>query len=250
MIFKNFIHSYCIHEKYIYIYIGVCNLIIPIYINNFNWLTSTKAMVEYFQSISYVEPIIVDNASTYPPLLSWYETNPCKIIRLLNNCGHRAPWEQGCVLWAHTHKVIFGSNYYAVTDPDLDFTDVPKDLVYECIEGLKIFPEANKCGMALRIDDLPPNERTKKIIEWENHFWEHPINDRFFHADIDTTFAVYKCERLHSLAIKVGPSVRTNFPYVAKHLPWYYIGGNCELNDEQKYYFSTCDRSVNTYRPN
>jgi hypothetical protein len=55
-------------------------------------------MVEYFQSI-YVEPIIVDNASTYPPLLSWYETNPCKVIRLSINCGHRAPWEQGCVFY-------------------------------------------------------------------------------------------------------------------------------------------------------
>lgn len=206
-------------------------------------------MVEYFQTISYVEPIIVDNLSTYPPLLSWYETNPCKVIRLSNNCGHRAPWEQGCVLWGHTHKVMFGSNYYAVTDPDLDFTNVPKDLIYECIEGLKIVPHANKCGTGLRIDDLPHNEKTKQIIGWENHFWENPINERFFHAEIDTTFAVYNCDSPHARAMATGPSVRTNFPYVAKHLPWYFIGGNFELNDEQKYYFNTCNKAVNTWRP-
>lgn len=207
-------------------------------------------MVKYFQTISYVEPIIVDNASTYPPLLSWYETNPCRIIRLSNNCGHLAPWQQGCVLCSHTHKVLFGTNYYAVTDPDLDFTGVPKDVVYECIEGLKTVPDANKCGVALKINDLPSNQKTNKVIELESRFWKKPINERFFHADVDTTFAVYNCDTLHSKAMNWTPCIRTNYPYVAKHLPWYYLGPNHELNDEQKYYFNMCDKTINTWRPN
>jgi hypothetical protein len=107
-----------------------------------------------------------------------------------------------CVLWGHTHKVMFGSNYYAVTDPDLDFTNVPKDVVYECIEGLKIAPNANKCNR-LRIDNLP-TMKNRKIIDGKIIFWENPINERFFYAEIDTTFAVYNCDTPHARAMATG----------------------------------------------
>ena len=56
---------------------------IPVIINNRNLFTWPKAMVERIKEYDGVgEIIIVDNDSTYPPLLEWYATNPCRIERL------------------------------------------------------------------------------------------------------------------------------------------------------------------------
>ena len=66
---------------------------IPVIINNRNLFTWPKAMVERIKEYDGVgEIIIVDNDSTYPPLLEWYATNPCRIERLNKNIGVAAPW--------------------------------------------------------------------------------------------------------------------------------------------------------------
>jgi hypothetical protein len=52
---------------------------------------------------------IVDNASTYKPLLDWYsQQKDVKIIKLGINNGHTSPWKNG---------IINSSDYYVVTDP-------------------------------------------------------------------------------------------------------------------------------------
>ena len=52
---------------------------IPVIINNRNLLTWPKAMVRDLSKWEGIGDIyIVDNGSTYEPLLEWYATNPCK----------------------------------------------------------------------------------------------------------------------------------------------------------------------------
>ena len=216
-------------------------------INNFNWLASTKAMCEWLSCIRGVVPIIIDNNSSYEPLLDWYATDcDYELIRLTENSGHHAPWNQSCITWGHTHRARFGSNYYAVTDPDLNFTGVPWDLFDQLQKGFHVLPQAIKIGIGLRIDDIPEHSR-ERVHRCEGSYWTRPATAEFWHAPVDTTLALYRASTNHSLAMDLGvPTLRTNAPYVARHLPWYWRKE--ELNDEQRYYFAHCNSS-NSWKP-
>lgn len=206
-------------------------------------------MAEWFACIRGVEPIIIDNASTYQPLLDWYANKnecPFRVIRLDANHGHHAPWHQGCVLWGHTHKAMFGSDVYAVTDPDLDFTGVPWDLFDVCIVGFREVPRAIKVGIGLRIDDIPEHANLR-VWQCEGSYWTRDACERFFYAPVDTTFALYRARTEHRYAMDLGvPTIRAKPPYVARHLPWYWRKD--ELNDEQQYYFEHANSS-NSWKP-
>lgn len=223
--------------------------IIPVYINNFNLLTTTKAMAEWFSLIRGVVPIIVDNASTYQPLLDWYANKndcPYELIRLDKNYGHHAPWNLSCITWGHTHRARFGNDFYAVTDPDLDFEGVPWDLFDVCIEGFDQLREAIKVGIGLRIDDIPLHS-SDRVRQCEVSYWTKPEGERYFRAPIDTTFAVYRASTEHRYAMNLSvPTLRTNAPYIARHVPWYWEQDT--LNAEQRFYFANANAS-NSWKP-
>jgi hypothetical protein len=63
-------------------------------------------MVEYLQRVPNALPIVVDNDSTYPPLLEWYKTCDCEVILLGVNSGPRAPWESGCIDQRATYYAV------------------------------------------------------------------------------------------------------------------------------------------------
>jgi len=220
--------------------------IIPVYVNNFNRLTATRTTAEFFAAIPGIEVIIVDNKSTYPPLLDWYARAPYKIIRLEGNSGHHAPWFQCAVLWAHTHKAMFGSSYYAVTDPDLEWSECPRDIIEQCLKGFERMPHAVKVGVGLRIDDVPEVNR-ERIHGCEQQYWARPLDSEFFQAPIDTTFALYRTCINHTEAMNLSaPTLRMNFPYVVRHLPWYLTKDN--MPEEDNYYYSQVNTS-NTWKP-
>jgi len=110
-----------------------------IYINNRNFLTWPKKMSEILLNQGH-DVYIVDNASTYEPLLEWYnQQKDIKIIKLGINSGHNSPW---------THKIIDTSDYYVVTDPDLDISTVPSNWDEVLISGIKQF-NVEKAGLSL-----------------------------------------------------------------------------------------------------
>ena len=198
-----------------------------VWINNRNRLTTTKAMVAYLRMVHGAEPIIVDNASTYPPLLEWYATGPCKIVRLPDNRGPRAPWTL-------PFDLAMGGKHYAVTDSDLDLEGVPSDLLLQLRDGLLRYPAAIKAGMSLEIDDLPNDKPlTPTIRAWESQFWQKQLSDQWWSADVDTTFALYRAGTGWG---RYGPAIRANRPYTARHVPWY-----CEDSNEERYYTEHCD---------
>src|SRR5512139_1795296 len=96
-------------------------MMVPIYINNRNRLTTTRRMVEYLRDVPGALPIVVDNASTYGPLLEWYQNCECEVIRMGGNIGPHAPW--------FVRDLVRGAPYYVVTDADLDLADVPIDVL-------------------------------------------------------------------------------------------------------------------------
>ncbi len=68
---------------------------IPIIINNFNRLDSMKQLIESLEKRGYTNIFIIDNLSTYPPLLEYYNTCKYTVFRLDRNIGMNALWGSG-----------------------------------------------------------------------------------------------------------------------------------------------------------
>jgi hypothetical protein len=213
---------------------------INIWINNYNRLTTTRALAAYFDDVSDCRVIVIDNASTYPPLLDWYRGCSYEVVRLEENLGHLAPWRTGLVRRRSKRGL------YAVTDPDLDLTACPKDLLNVLELGLRRYPDRRKAGLGLEIGDLPacfPWRR--KIRTHSARFWSSPLDDLFFDAPVDTTFALYRSgvSYLQDRRWSVKNCLRTNYPYIARHVPWYLDPR--DLSEEERYYCEHANGSSN-----
>lgn len=184
-------------------------------------------MVAWLQCIPSVKIIIVDNASANPECASWYDHltqgGEVQVIRLLENMGKHAPWKSGAVA-AHAGQ------YYVVTDPDLDLSAVPSD-VLDVLKAGMLKHNAAKVGLSLRIDDIPADSVIgQEAVHWERNWWQHHADEQFFTAAIDTTFAMY--DKMNT----AGPQLRAKPPYMARHLPWYL--SDATMTPEYRYYLS------------
>lgn len=175
---------------------------------------------------------LVDNASTYPPLLEYYEQSPHTVVRLRENLGQLAPWTSNAI---NIHAI---GESYVVSDPDVVPDEAcPPDAVDHFRRILDGFPEVSKVGFGLRVDDLPRRYRLRRQVQaWESQFWSDAAAPGLYRAPIDTTFALY---REHTPAT-MGPALRTGWPYVARHLPWY---ANSRKPDAEERYYTAHARS-------
>lgn len=208
-----------------------------LYITSFNLLTPLKAICEQGVRLG-LDPVIVDNASTYPPLVDWLMNDcPHRVARLTENKGQRAAWDNG--------TIDTRDKWWAVTDCDLDLSGVPSDTVHVLMDGMRRHDWAVKAGLSLELEDIPEDlPLTKRVRNHERRFWEHQLDDQFFQADIDTTFAVYRKDGPQG---HYGPAIRANRPYTARHLPWYWDPAN--LDKEQKQYLEKCSSGGRTWTP-
>ncbi len=202
---------------------------VPIFINNFNRLTSTRALAEWSAGLVGARVVILDNASDWGPLLEWYARCPFEVRHLRRNFGHRAPWLTGSVEAVTTP-------YYVVTDPDLDLQACPADLLDVLAQGLARYPWATKAGVGLEVEDIPSGYPSHELIRsTERSFWQDRLDGRFFRAAVDTTFALYR----RGVEPRGAPALRSDRPYVARHLPWYVTAAT--LDDEERHYLSSAD---------
>lgn len=201
---------------------------IPIIINNFNRLTYLRELIQSLQERGYNNIIILDNDSTYPPLLEFYETCPYEVIHLGKNYGFLAIWETD--VYAR-----FKNGFYVYTDSDVVLDEsCPADFMFHLWEGLRKHPRYLKVGLGIRIDNLPDSYDNKaKVIAWESKFWEKKIDDAYYDAQVDTTFALYR-PYCWGPAEQGFPHLRTGLPYVICHKPWYVDSKN--LSEEDQYY--------------
>jgi SAM-dependent methyltransferase len=101
---------------------------------------------------------------------------------------------------------------------------------------LRANPQIFKAGLGLRLDDLPDTYGFRnEVLAWERRFWRAPVARGLFLAHIDTTFALYRPGSSFSVN-----AVRTGFPYLARHEPWYINSAN--PTDEELYYRATAQR--------
>jgi hypothetical protein len=205
----------------------------PIVINNYNRLACLCRLVDRLKGDGYLNIYIIDNNSSYGPLLSYYQKNDLKVFYLNQNVGYLALWKTDLYKY-------FIDDYYVYTDPDIIPDDgCPSNYLEVFKKFLDDWPVLDKVGFGLRIDDLPSHCRLKEeVIKHESNFWASRLADNLFDAPIDTTFALYRPGASGEAAVTT--SGRTGFPYVAQHRPWYVNHSN--LSEEDKWY-SKCKKT-------
>jgi len=209
----------------------------PIIINNFNRLEYLQQLICWLEDAGYKNIYIIDNNSTYPPLLEYYKQLSYTVFRLDQNKGQFALWET--ILFSR-----FSNDYYVYTDPDiLPAQNCPADVLSYFKALLQEYPLYKKAGFGLKIDDLPEHYDLKeKVIEWEQAFWKTALTDNVYDALIDTTFALY---RPGAKGGADGPAIRTAGKYIARHLPWYEDSMN--LSEETQYYLNSATAASSWY---
>jgi len=204
---------------------------IPVIINNrnlFTWVVEIVNKIKTYEGVG--EIIIIDNGSDYPPLLEWYDTNPCTIHRA-ENIGHTAPWQ---ILGD-----VITNNDYVITDADMGLLDTPSDTLLYLKDNLDSLG-LDKIGLGLnwgivKEDSLYYNH----IQSYEKNRWDSAhTNNIYTDIAIDTTFALYK----KGTPYFVG-GASTTYPYVARHYPWEFNQETYENNEEFKYYIKNANTS-------
>lgn len=189
---------------------------VPIYLTSFNLLTWLRAACDRLAQVPQARVVIVDNASTYEPLLDWYKTCPYPVYRCHENLGPLAAWKSG-VVWDWKD-----GDYYAVAPADLDLADTPLDMLDRLEEAFARWPTVQKAGLSLKIDDLPDHCPIRdEVREWEGRYWRDKLDDQFYHGGNRSTLALYNRKRPCVSERQALCSVRTAPPYTARHLPWY-----------------------------
>ncbi|MEK6782638.1 MAG: glycosyltransferase family 2 protein [Bacteroidota bacterium] len=210
---------------------------VPVVINNFNRLTYPLKLIAFLEKCGLTNIMILDNSSTYPPLLKYYETCTHPVIREPHNYGHLAFWKSGLY---NRYKW----NYFVYTDSDVvPIEECPINFIEYFKEILDKNHRLDKIGFGIKVDDLPDSFSLKNsVIDYEKRYWQKEVSPNIYDAPIDTTFALYK----PLSALKGGQAYtlsafRAGFPYVVRHLPWYIDSEN--LSEEEWYYIKTCNES-------
>lgn len=217
------------------------------FVPSFNAVTYLKMMVEQLSDLGCRNIIVVDNASTYKPMLSYLNRLPAAVtvVKLKQNLGPRN------LVYDPLNFSVF-PKLFCVTDPDLVFnSEMPRDFIEQLL-NISMELECGKVGLALDIsdrekmiqDDIRVGERLK-IWEHEARHWKQKIynlsdGQPVFKAEIDTTFALYNKDFFQpfdggrfSLG-KFLSATRVGGNFTCQHLPWYKENG---LPAEEESYY-------------
>jgi glycosyltransferase involved in cell wall biosynthesis len=207
---------------------------IPIIINNKNHLTYLLRLIGSLEKRGYTNIYIIDNASTYKPLLDFYEKTNYPVFRLEKNVGF-------CALWDTDIFDQFKDQYYVYTDSDLELVEeCPTDFLVVLRYLLDKY-SLGKVGLSLPVDDLPACFINRAEVQsWEALFRANKIEHLAYSAKVDTTFALYSPNAFGDANMLLA--FRTSFPYSARHLPWY--EDTAALSDEQKFYYTNVSSST------
>lgn len=211
---------------------------IPIVILNKDRFNPLVKLVDTLMVRGYNNIHIVDNLSTYPPLLQWYEESPIN-VQVYHNRHEETLFDNGTVyhLMQTVKEERFANmlnNYYVFTDSDVIPDEcVPENFIEDMIKVCDEY-HVDKVALGLRIDNLPKNTQTDSVISIESQYWQDRLNNdeyELYSAPVDTTFALY---RPNARALWSRSAIRMGGDFVARHEPWYYDPSN--LPADELYY--------------
>jgi len=194
----------------------------PVFINCRDRVTALIGMVDWLERAGADQITLIDNASTYPPLLEFYERTPHTVVLLGENAGHMA------LFWTAPDLIPAEGGFF-YSDPDLVFLG-PPDGLERLIEVAARHPERDKIGFGLHLGGVP---ETMPSIDWERSMWDtaREIEPGVFDSPIDTTFAFY-----NRPATDIWNSLRVGPPHVMAHPSWLIDPAN--LSEEDAYYLA------------
>lgn len=195
-----------------------------------------EKLVPWLESTKQAQIMIVNNNSTYPPLLEYLEKTKYRVYNLETNHSKWAPWK---------HDLVPKGGNFAVCDPDMiPMEECPLDALEYWVNALNDpkYKNYHSAGPAYRIDNLPEHYAGRReAVRWEAQFWSKPLYGdqtrcEFFEAPIDGAFEVF---RPGGSIDATKPSIRSNYPYVFEHETWYMDSNN--MSEEDKWYRERCD---------
>lgn len=202
---------------------------IPVFIISYNRLSYLSATIVALEKYGISNIHIIDNNSSYPPLLEFYEKCRYDVIRLEENGGH-------LVFWNNSIFDEYRKDFYIVTDPDIvPIEGCPEDFIERMFNVLRRYPFVKKVGFSLKLDDIPSNSIfSNEAIKWEKQFYKtYDKKSDAYYSIIDTTFALYSPDCI-SENIPFLRAFRLGAPYQANHLPWY--KKQDDITEEDVYY--------------
>lgn len=211
---------------------------IPLIIGNFNQLTYLRNLVNQFHFFYPENPIIIiDNGSTFEPLLEYYRKMDYAIIFLCS--------KNDFVQNLTDYLIQRNDEYFIISDPDISipFNTYPKFL--EVFKGI-IDSGVHHCGFGLKTDIPDWNKKAAWIAGDEKALYNSPVDFEYdgnvfrgYKAPIDTTFAMYAKHNGGWSAPMKGEdwsnSVRI---FWAEHLTWYLHPQHVPA--EMQNYFASC----------
>lgn len=213
-------------------------------LNNFNRHTSLVTLIDWLRTLDdKVAILLLDNGSTYPPLLRFYQeiegAEDLQILYLGYNSRLRGLAQLTPYLSQLTH--------FIVSDTDLvPYSTTPKDIISHMSRLLAQYPAYEMVGASLEIEDIPDYyPAQEEVMGWESKFWQPQttkLNNEVLVAAVDTTFAMY---RNHKRVMEFTPSLRMDRPYTLQHLDWYVDPR--QLTEEYQYYVATCCPEISTW---
>jgi hypothetical protein len=180
---------------------------------------------------------ILDNDSTYGPLLAYYSEIESRHLAVIHRLGRNAgPY----ALWQTSLYRKLRWKYYVYSDSDVLPCSPDGVGAMRAFMGLlHKHPWAEKAGFGIRIDDLPDScPRKSLVLGIEGRYWLEPAGEGAYVAPIDTTFALYRPFRSGGDGLK---AIRTGEPYVVRHLPWYV--DPLHKSEEEAFY----EKNANSY---
>lgn len=196
---------------------------VPVFVTYRDRRSMLDRTVMSMQARGFDDITVIDNDSQ-TPLPEGYRGT--KVIRADNSARQLAPW---------LLDLVPDDSYYIVSDCDNELVS-PSDTEEQLIMALEKYPEIEKIGLGIKVDDLlfPPPEHYSYSYLMEMSVERGPryreIHPGIINAPTDTTFAMYRPG--HGWPGIVG--ARTLAPYHIRHLSWY----NAEYSAEEKLYYA------------
>jgi hypothetical protein len=219
---------------------------IPIVIINRDRFIPLVKQIEVLKFYGYSNIVIIDNMSTYPPLLEWYRRNEVDIFyNNITENSHNA--FRDLVLANVTKFVDITSDWYVFNDSDIipDINVVPQDFIQHLIDFATKYKKP-KVGMSIRIDDIDLSYPLNNwVYSYESSYWTNEIVDRdvkLYPHPIDTTFAVHAP---YTVPTWSNDTLRAGHPYIVKHAPFYYDPEN--LPEDEKYYLKHMNKKSSNW---
>jgi hypothetical protein len=218
---------------------------IPIVILNRDRLYPLIDQVDVLRRKGYNNITIIDNQSTYQPLLDWYKESELDVFHnnITENSCHAF---RDLVLSGHPKFIDIISNWYVFNDSDIiPLETVPDNFINDLIE-YAVRHQRPKVGMSIKIDDL---DMTYPLNAWvhsyESTYWTNAIVDgdvELYPHPIDTTFAVHAPGMIPTWS---DNTLRVGAPYIVKHAPFYYNPES--LPDDEKYYLANMNKQSSNW---